>query len=153
MMLQFAEMTSSSNFLMLFCFSCQLQLLVQVFCQYHCQFWSYKNFLLLTRSLVSVLLNIWRLERVRDTKPGKNVSNKVLLNAAKCRGYSFYPFSVIKGKPTGGSKIVPPPIQIRVKSQYLFEILHTSRTLNNNKNVVNSGCLEKPLQRRLPLFC
>ena len=96
---------------------------------------------------------IQRLERVRDTKPDKNISNKVLLNAAKCRGYSFYRFSVIKGKPTGGSKIVPPPIQIRVKSQYLFEILHTSRTLNNNKNVVNSGCLEKPLQQRLPLFC
>ena len=29
------------------------------------------------------------------------VSNKVLLNAAKCQGYSFYRFWVIKGKPTG----------------------------------------------------
>ena len=31
------------------------------------------------------------------------MSNKMLLNAAECQGYSFYPFWVIKGKPT------PPP--------------------------------------------
>ena len=33
-------------FLTLFCFSCQVQLLVQVSCQYHDQFWNYNNFLL-----------------------------------------------------------------------------------------------------------
>ena len=38
---------------------------------------------------VWVLPNIWRLGWVRDTKAGKNVSNKMLLNAAKCQGYSF----------------------------------------------------------------
>ena len=32
---QFADMTSSSILLMLFCFSCQVQLLVQISCQYH----------------------------------------------------------------------------------------------------------------------
>ena len=50
---------------------------------------------------VWVLPNIWRLGRVMDTKFGTNVSNKMLLNAAKCQGYSFYHFWVIKGKPIG----------------------------------------------------
>ena len=36
-----------------------------------------------------VLPNIWRLEWVRDTKFGMDVSKKMLLNAAKCQGYSF----------------------------------------------------------------
>ena len=35
---------------------------------------------------VWVLPNIWRLERVRGTKFGKNGSNEMLLNAAKCQG-------------------------------------------------------------------
>ena len=39
---------------------------------------------------------------VRDAKLDTNVSNKMLLNAAKCQGCSFYRFWVIKGKPTGG---------------------------------------------------
>ena len=37
----------------------------------------------------------------------------MLLNAAKCHGYCFYHFWVIKGKPTGGKgwgvKLPPPP--------------------------------------------
>ena len=33
----------------------------------------------------------------------------MLLNAAKCQGYNFYCFWVIKGKPTEGDKITPPP--------------------------------------------
>ena len=35
----------------------------------------------------------------------------MLLNAAKCQGYNFDHFWVIKGKPTGvgGGKITPPP--------------------------------------------
>ena len=48
-----------------------------------------------------VLPNIWRLGRLRDTKLGKNVSDKMLLNAAKRLGYSFYHFWATKGKPTG----------------------------------------------------
>ena len=43
----------------------------------------------------------WGLGRVRDTKFAKNVSNKMLLNAGKCHGYSFYNFGVIKRKPSG----------------------------------------------------
>ena len=35
--------------------------------------------------------NIWRLGRVMDTKFGMNVSNRMLVNAAKFQGYSFYP--------------------------------------------------------------
>ena len=37
-----------------------------------------------------------------DTKFGANVSNRILLNAAKFQGYSLYRFWVIKRKPTGG---------------------------------------------------
>ena len=55
-----------------------------------------------------VLPNIWRLEQVMDTKFGTNVSNRMLLNAAKFQGYSFYRFWVIKGKPTGGGVKLPP---------------------------------------------
>ena len=40
-----------------------------------------------------------------DIKFGTNVSYEMLLNAAKCQGYSFYRFGVIKGKPTGRGKI------------------------------------------------
>ena len=49
----------------------------------------------------SVWLNIWRLLRASNTKFGANVSNKMLLNDAKCQGYSFYRFWAIKEKPTG----------------------------------------------------
>ena len=48
------------------------------------------------------LLNTWRLGRARNIKFGTNVSNKILLNAAKCQDYSLYSFWGIKGKPTGG---------------------------------------------------
>ena len=43
-----------------------------------------------------------RLGRVRNTKFGTNVFNKMLLNAAKCHGYSFYRLQGIKGKSMGG---------------------------------------------------
>ena len=49
---------------------------------------------------VWVLPNIWRLGQVRNTKFGSNISNKMLLNASKSQGYSFYRFWDIKGKPT-----------------------------------------------------
>ena len=65
---------------------------------------------------VWVLPNIWRLGRVRNTKFGTDVPNKILLNAAKCPGYNFYCFCIIKGKSTGGVKLRPhpPPTQSRV---------------------------------------
>ena len=50
---------------------------------------------------VWVLRNIWILENIRNTRFGSDVPNKILLNAAKFQGYSFYYFWVIKGKPTG----------------------------------------------------
>ena len=78
---------------------------------------------------VWVLFNIWRLWQVRDTKFGTNVPNKMLLNAAKCQGYSFYGFSFIMGKPTtearrggvGGGKITTPlSTQVRVKHSFIL---------------------------------
>ena len=74
---------------------------------------------------VWVLPNTWRLGRVRNTKYGTNVSHKMLLNAAKFQGYSFYRFWVIKGKPTGGGgKITPHPlcIPLRGNAVYIFFI-------------------------------
>ena len=66
---------------------------------------------------VWVFSNIWRLGWVRDTKFGMDVSNEMLLNATKYRGYSFYRFWVITEKPTGGKITSPPPplSQITVK--------------------------------------
>ena len=63
--------------------------------------------------------------QVMDTKFGTNVSNRMLLNAAKLQGYSFFRFWVIKGKPTWGVKLPPPPsppptTQIRVNVCQLF---------------------------------
>ena len=49
-----------------------------------------------------ILSNIWRLGWVRDNKFSMDVSNKMLLNAAKCQGHRLYRFWVIKWKPTGG---------------------------------------------------
>ena len=46
---------------------------------------------------VYVLLDIWRLGRVRDTQFGTNVFNKMLLNAVKCQGYSFYRSELLTG--------------------------------------------------------
>ena len=49
--------------------------------------------------------------KIRNTKFGTNVSNKMLLNPAKYQGYSFYRFWVIKEKPTtrAGVKLPHPP--------------------------------------------
>ena len=58
---------------------------------------------------VLVLPNIWRLGRVRNTKFGTNVFNKMLLNAAKCQDYNFYSFWVIMVKLTGGWGVKLPP--------------------------------------------
>ena len=73
---------------------------------------------------VWVFPNIWILGRVMGTKFGANVSNKLLLNAAKFQGYSFYRWWVIKGKPTGvGVKL--PPTHIRVKGYLRYKILNS----------------------------
>ena len=73
-------------------------------------------------TLVWVFPNIMGLGRVMNTKFGTNVCNRILLNAAKFQGYSFYYFWVIKEKPTGGRvKLTPLPNQIWVnKVEGLF---------------------------------
>ena len=39
----------------------------------------------------------------------------MLLKAAKCQGYSFNRLWVIKGKPTGGAKLQPPPLPLQIR--------------------------------------
>ena len=69
---------------------------------------------------VIVLPNIWRLGRVRNTRFGTNISNKMLLNASKCQGYSFYRFWVIRGKATrAGGGISPPNPDLLVLNSYI----------------------------------
>ena len=69
----------------------------------------------LTRNLeigdtpVWVLPNIWRPGQVKDTKLVTDVSNKMLLNAAKCQGYSFYCVWIIKVKSTREGVKLPRP--------------------------------------------
>ena len=59
-----------------------------------------------------VLPNMWRLGQVRNTKFGMNLSNKMLLHAAKYQGYSFYCFWVINSiqNEGGGAKRTPLPV-------------------------------------------
>ena len=47
---------------------------------------------------VWVLPNIWRLRRVMATKFDANVSNRMLLNAAKFQGYSFSVLELLREK-------------------------------------------------------
>ena len=123
---QFSDMTSLSTFWTLFCFLVNFS----YWSKFHVNIitgsgiitiFFYKG---LTRNpeirdtSVWVLPNIWRLGRVRNTKPSTNSSDKIVLNAAKCQGYSFYRFWVIKEKPTReGKSIPPPPSQIRVNNE------------------------------------
>ena len=56
-----------------------------------------------------------------NTKFGTNVSNRMLLNAAKFQGYSFYRFCVIKGKPTDwGRGVKPPPPRLGLNQLLLW---------------------------------
>ena len=81
---------------------------------------------------VWVLPNIWRLGRVRDTKFGMNVSNKKLLNAAKCHGYSFYRSWVTKGKQQG-LKLLPHRLGLRgYVSQVIQRHLYLFMTLRQD---------------------
>ena len=87
---------------------------------------------------VWVLPNFWRLGQVMSTKFGTNVSNRMLLNATKFQGCSFYRFWFIKGKSIAGGggdwlKLQPPPCQIRVKTKAsrgrIINLLVTCRTI------------------------
>ena len=110
---KFAAMTSSSTFF----WRCFIFLVkFSYWSKFHVNIITGSGVMTLTRNseigntTIWILPNIWRLERVRDTKFGKNVSNEMLLNAGKCQRCSFYLFQVIMGKPTGlGLKLPPPP--------------------------------------------
>ena len=56
-----------------------------------------------------------------DTKFGPNVSNRILLKAAKFQGYGFYRFWVSKGKSTEGGKrgggVNYSPLPTQIKTQ------------------------------------
>ena len=107
---KFGDAMSSSIFFDVFVF---LLLLVQVSCQYRCWFCSYDNLWGISdfrkpeigNTSVWILSSIWRLSRVKDSKFSMNVSNRKLLNAAKCQVYSFHRFwAVIKEKLLRGIK-------------------------------------------------
>ena len=83
------------------------------------------------------LPNIWRLGWVRNTKFGTKVSNKMLLNAAKCQHCSFYHFWVIKGKPTGGGELkLPPPLWLELRK---IRVLHVSTAKTTEDNIEATG--------------
>ena len=68
-----------------------------------------------------VLPNIWRLEQVWDTIFGTNVSNEMILNTAKCQGYSFCRFWV---KGVGGEVKSPCTTGINTPvNNYILAIL------------------------------
>ena len=85
------------------CFVSLTELLVLVSRQCHHCLWSYDNFFYkeLTRNPkientpIWVLLNVWKLGQIRDTKFGTKFSNKISLNTVKYQGYSFYRFWII----------------------------------------------------------
>ena len=60
-----------------------------------------------------VLLNIWKLERVKDTKFGMNVSNEMLLNV---RVTAFKVFELLKESQCGGGLKLPPSRSIELRT-------------------------------------
>ena len=56
----------------------------------------------------------------------------MLLNAAKCQGYSFYRFGVIKAKPTGGGKIAP-KIRVNMVARTNFPICSDNGTMGTKR--------------------
>ena len=120
-------------FLMLFCFSCFSSLVTgpsfMSISSLVLELWHFSFIRGLTRNpeikntTVWVFPNIWRLRWVMDTKFGTNVSNRMLLNAAKFQGYSFYHFWVIKGKPTWGKPSPPPRLRLNKFKQLIFNLI------------------------------
>ena len=66
-------------------------------------------------TLLCVLPNTWRLGQVGDTKFSTNIFNKLLLNAAKCKGYSCYCFLLRENQQGEGWRGELPPTPIGVK--------------------------------------
>ena len=74
---------------------------------------------------VWVFPNIWTLGQIMDTKFGTDVSNRMLLNVAKCQGYSFYRFWVIellRENQLGGKISTPPPPRLGLT--YITHIIY-----------------------------
>ena len=74
-----------------------------------------------------------------DTKCGANLSNRMLLNAAKFQGHSFYRFPVIKGNthtPRLGLKIVNTLNKLKNCNKYIktmnlkYQLQHGKVNLN-----------------------
>ena len=129
---QFVDMTPSLNFF----WSCRVSFLkFSCWSKFHVNIIPGSKFMItflykgLTRNpkigntLAWVLPNIWRLGQVRDTIFGTNVSNEMLLNAAKCQGYIFYSFRVFKRNLTEGGKVTLCAIHF-VEILYFVEIFH-----------------------------
>ena len=75
---------------------------------------------------VSILPNIWTLGQVRNANFGTYVCNKMFLYVAKCQGYSFYRFRVIKGKPTGGVKFLLPQPRLGLVKIFLVLVFNSA---------------------------
>ena len=79
----------------------------------------------------------------------------MLLNAAKCQGYSFYRFWVIKGKPTGGN--YPPTQRVGVNGNSqsngdnlmsnIHKIIEKYKRVGV-RNIFASGLVGKPTHTR-----
>ena len=125
---QYSDMKSSSNFFVV------LFLLLSLV--------NYPSFM----SILSLVLELWQFfSFIRNIKFGTNVSNKMLLNAAKCQGYNFYRFlyrQLLRENQQGEGVLptVPPPslhkhthtlTQIRVKFKILAPTLYTSQFISD----------------------
>ena len=155
MMSQFSNMTSTPNFdVVLFLLSSLVP--GQSFMSISSLVLELRHFLF-KRDLPEILKSeiprlsfatIWRLEWVKNTKFGTNVSNGMSLNAAKLLSYSFYRFWVIKGKPNWGEGKITPPLprtprlglEISKKAIFFFK--------NNQKS--RKTC---PLLLTMGIFC
>ena len=126
---QFSDMTSLSNFLTFFLsfvkFSYWSKCHVNIITGSGVMIISFYEVLTKNPEIgntpVWVLHNIWRLGRVKNTKFGTNVSNKILINAAKCQGCTFYHFWVINRKLTGEVKLTPCPPRLGLRTPYFTE--------------------------------
>ena len=106
---------------------------------------------------VWVFPNIWRLGRVMDTKFDTNVSNRMLLNATKFQGYSFYLFWVIEGKPTcwggGGVKLSRPPPPTPFKPSSYISCLLLIITFRFPFSQIKSWSNIKQFSKYYDLYC
>ena len=83
-----------------------------------------------------VLLNLWRLWHFRDIIFATNISNKMLLTTAKCQGYNFYCFWVIKENQQGEIKL--PPTWLGLK-YLIFKSLLQALTLFGYLPILKRG--------------